>query len=114
MKPAEELLSDYAATAKKHMEASNSGNYRVANRAYDRLVKLRRELMDRGASGRSALLSLLGHVDPEVRVWAAADCLPVDTTKAEQVLSDLVHCSGIVALTAETTLDEWKAGRLTF
>ncbi len=64
------------------------------------------------AEGREFLLGLLGHDDMHVRGWAAKDCLFFDSPEAVKVLEDLGKDDGLRGLAAQTTLSEWRKGRL--
>lgn len=111
--PLTDLLRVYREAALTHAAASMSGRHRVANRAFDSLGMLRREISSRGASGQEGLRALLEDEENGVRVWAATHCLPFAAHEAEAVLKEVAaHAKGSVGLSAEVTLSEWKAGRL--
>ena len=76
------------------------------------MVAIYRKLRERGA--QQSLLSLLDHADANVKVWAAARALEFAPNKAERVLDELRHGTGIASLNAEYTLREWRKGTLSF
>jgi hypothetical protein len=109
------LISQYAEAAAAHGQGSWDGNYKKANRNYDIVANIRRELMERGEEGRMALLELLNHPDPHVRTSAAAYALQFAPERAEAVLVEVGQSDvGIVSFTAEMTLEQWRKGELKF
>lgn len=86
---------------------------RLANRIFDQLhsiaVKLRAE-----DEGRRGLELLLTHENRGVRLKAASDCLAWGSAGAVAALEGLVSPRGAHSLTAEMTLQEYKAGRMRF
>jgi hypothetical protein len=62
--------------------------------------------------GQAFLVSLLNHEDPYVRAWAAKDVLYFDPAKAEPILAGIGKMDDMIALSANTTLEEWRARRL--
>lgn len=84
----------------------------MANRQHGIISAIFRELRERDL--QDALLPLLESQDRDVRAWAAAHALTFAPDKGRRVLEHLSKESGIVALEAEMTLREWRAGRLKF
>ena len=111
--PVAHLGESYRKAAAERANAVAVGRHRVANRNYDLIVSIARELRSRGRDGECALEQMLEHESLEVRVWAAFHCLPFAATAAEQVLKEAAEGPpSPTRLEAEMTLSEWKAGRL--
>jgi hypothetical protein len=106
------LLSDYIRAAADHTNATIAGDWEEANRQYKELIEAHAKLKAQEPAYRMLMLSLLQHQNPGVRLWAATHCLEHSPAEATLGLGSLASGSDIVALTAQTTLDEWKAGRL--
>lgn len=109
-----DLIEEYRAAAALHGAATESGDYRVANRNHDLVAEIYSELRVRGADAQRQLLILLDDVDPHVRGWAAAHALDFAPDRGERVLRRLVAEQGVAGLNAEMTLEEWSKGSLTF
>ncbi len=58
--PIEELITSFRDAALVHSNATMDGNYRVANKAADRVHKLFLQLVEAGIEGREALLPSRG------------------------------------------------------
>jgi hypothetical protein len=110
-----DLSAMYAEAAARHGFASQHGEHRVANAQYKRIVASWRELRRRGDEGREALRDLMNNSDPHVQAWAASHSLEFDPKCAEAVLERLANGPpGVVRHDAEMTLQQWRAGNLTF
>jgi len=108
----ERYIHMYRENAILHGEASQNGDYKSANKSHDIIIKTLYKIRELDDVGNDALLTLTDDKDASVRVWAATHSLEYDTIKAEKTLSQLASCEGIIALGAEITLSEWKAGTL--
>jgi hypothetical protein len=111
----------------------------AVNREHDKVIAALTELRTRPDRGRAFLLTCLAHSDPSVVGWAASFALPKRRTvravraaalglvtfvawatsylvldrRAVRALQRLARDnSEFVGLDAETTLEEWRAGRL--
>lgn len=102
----------YVDAAEAHGKGMDSFGHIAANRAFDRLVSARKQLRKARDGGRSAPSGLLKHHNVRVRHCAAVDLLPLDPPRALEALEAIVKHGGMVGLDAETTLSEWRAGRL--
>ena len=64
----------------------------------------------------SALIVLLDHQHPSVRLWAAAHLLPLDERRALKALQEIASNPELypwqLQAGAKMTIKEWKAGRL--
>jgi hypothetical protein len=108
------LVESYRAAASAHGRATESGDYRTANRNHDVLTDAYRELRARGEDAQRQLLVFLNDVDPHVRTWAATHALEFASELGERVLRLLSTHAGIVGMNAKMTLQEWSRGSLRF
>lgn len=59
--------------------------------AHRRLMEARQRLLDAGSPGRAALVELLQHEHPGVRLWAASHVARTHPDLAVPVLTSLMH-----------------------
>jgi len=109
-----ELIKAYSESAKIQGHATESGNYKAGNKAFDLINAIYAELRHRGAQAQRALLPLLNDPDPGIRLWAASHALDFSPTDGEHVLEDLIPIGKFLGLCAKTTLEEWRKGQLKF
>lgn len=109
-----DLIRCYRDSAISHSDAIGCGNREVANRHSTLIAVMYTEIKHRGRAAQRRLLSLLEDPDLSVRLWAASHTLDIAPTQSEATLTELASGSSLLGLTAETTLREWKAGRLQF
>jgi len=106
-----EALAVFESNAKVHTYATENGNYKEANRAYDRIKEAVAFLDEQG--GRTELLSLIDSDDVGTRMWAAAHLLPTKFQDEGLRILDIIGMgSGITSSDARTTLQEWRRGNL--
>jgi hypothetical protein len=108
------LLDDYVKAAIAHGQATRNGEYQTANRAYETIAGIYRELRSRGLEAQGNLLVLLNHEDVAVRSWAASHALEFAPDKGCPVLEALGQRQDIWRGKATATLKEWKNGTLRF
>ena len=108
----EEIIAQYRLCAINHGRAIKEGDSVIANRNYDKLVKLLGQIREYGTEGDVALFSLTEDEDQSVRCWAATDSLKYDERRAKKVLKKLSKEKGIIAFDAKMVLNEWKKGHL--
>ena len=86
-----------------------------ANKISDQLYELERHISSLPDKGRRMLLTLAESPEEELRMVAADNLIPLEPKTAKKLLSELAtNASNVfIGIQAETTLDEWKAGRLT-
>ena len=108
------LVAAYRTAAVEQGAATESGDYRKANRHHDVIAVVYRELRRRGRDAQCQLLPLLDDMDVHVRAWAAAHALEFAPERGESVLRRLAARAGAVGLNAQMTLTEWSKGALTF
>ena len=88
-------------------------NFPKANKIFDQLHAIALLLRPQ-AEGRHGLEKLLAHPNRGVRLKAAGECLAWDSNEAVAALENLVVPRGRHSLSAETTLIEFRAGRMRF
>ena len=99
--------------AECHAVASKNGDYREANRNYDKLAMLLSKLRATHDKGEGILLRLMKDRSDAVSMWAATQSLPIAEKEALATLEAVVARGGIIGLDAEMVIKEWKSGRLT-
>jgi hypothetical protein len=107
-----EMREKYADAASEHGRAMEVGDHRTANRCHDIIVRVKKDLYSAGSAGLEILENLMLEQDPGVRTWAATHMLEHLSDRAEQVLEEVARQKTIVGLCADTTLKEWRRGRL--
>ena len=70
------------------------------------------ELLSQGEDGNVALEKLLADSSPDVRGWIAAQFLYLGRLRARPVLEELAGGTGLVASSAQITLQQFDAGLL--
>lgn len=109
----QDLIEGFADAVKTSAHHRFSGRPRRANKAFDRSVEIVNELRSRGPDALSALLPLLAHAEPEVRLGAAARALRFAPEVAKPVLKELaVGPQSLLRFEAEMTLAEYEKGNL--
>ncbi|HZH12799.1 MAG TPA: DUF2019 domain-containing protein [Archangium sp.] len=109
--PTEELVERIRTLSAERWPAIYAGKPKEANRMYDLLVAIRRELEARGIEAERQQLKLLDDPDPGTRCWAAGSVLKFAPDEGVRVLTDIAeHVDGLVGFSAVRTLEQWKAG----
>jgi len=103
-------LSKFKEAAIKHSDATQRGDYKMANSAYATLRTAYAFLKEQSNIGK--LSQFLDHQSTGVRLWAATYLLPVSESEGLRVLRQITKETGIHSLTAETTINEWLKGAL--
>lgn len=109
-----ELINAYSESAKIQGEATESGDYKTGNKASDLISAIYSELRRRGPDAQRALLPLLEADNPGVKLWAASHAMDFSPSDGEPVLVSLIPVGRFLGLSAQTTLSEWRKGRLSF
>ncbi|MDY7233317.1 DUF2019 domain-containing protein [Hyalangium rubrum] len=110
----EALIEKYRSSSAKHGRAISEGHPRAANKEFDILVAIRKELRTRGEEGWQRLSSLLHDPEPGTRYWAATFLLEFMPHEAERVLGELASIpKSLVGFSAEMVLKKWKDGTFT-
>lgn len=108
----DDLVALYVSAAVAFSRLHGGIDYRAANKAFDRLAAVYRELRARGAQKR--LRELLDHPDDGVRFAVASHAMEFAPDEGEPILRRMADGSGVRALSAGETLKAWKAGTLRF
>jgi hypothetical protein len=87
---------------------------RKDHRLHRQMQKAWRFLAEQGEAGKNAFAGLLTDESVHVRTWVAAQLLSEGNERAVRVLEKIAQedSSGLTGFAAETTLKEWKRGRL--
>lgn len=110
-----DLITEYINAASIHGKGTREGDRDLTKRGHDRLSRAFRELCEHGQTAQQALLPLLEHADPAVRLWASAHALTFAPDRAHRVLSTLAAGPpSPEQLGAKYTLLEWDKGTLKF
>lgn len=109
-KEIEQACMMFEQAAKKHAEATEMGDYGEANKNYKIIVKTAHLLKE--TDNMDKIARLLNNKSVGVRLWTATYHLPVSESDAIQILQQIADEDGIHALTAKTTIDEWKKRKL--
>ena len=104
------MMREYRRLAIVH---GGSSNISKANRAYKKLIALKRKLFESGPDTAGALMTLLDDDNIHVRFNAAFDTLSLDPDAALPVLRELATGPrSETRWSAERTLEFWHAGTL--
>lgn len=105
------LIEKYRTISAEHGHATDGGDAKAANRGFDTIVALRKELRSRGDEGWQRLRGLLHDSEPGTRYWAATFLLEFTPQEAEAVLSELASIpKSLVGFSAEMVLKQWRDG----
>jgi hypothetical protein len=109
--PTERLVEEFRKLSAEHGHALEASNPRAANRRFDTLVAIRRELRSRGPDAQRQLLKLLADPEPSTRSWSARSVLEFAPSEAEQVLEEISRTQrNAIGFTADLTLEQWRKG----
>jgi predicted KAP-like P-loop ATPase len=109
-KDLEAALTAFEEAANEHGKATLLGNYKSVNRNYNKIIAAVKFIFS--AKENTSLLIFLNHPSESVRTWAASYLFEVDEKAAVKVLEGVASGNGILAMNAETILDEWRNGTL--
>jgi hypothetical protein len=105
-----ELTARYAQTASFYAQAIDACDSKTANKQYDVLAAIEKELKKR-PEGHAAITNAMKSDDRGVRYCAAILALSVSPREAEAVLEEIASGPrGMLRLSAEVTLEEWRKG----
>ena len=108
------LIEVYRASARSHGEATEHGDHKTANGSANAIAAIYVEIENRGSDAADRLLALLTDPAPGVRLWSASHTLDRFPARAVPVLEQLTSSTRLIGMSAQTTLNEWRAGRLRF
>lgn len=104
------LVEEFAREVASQTDAIWRGDAKTGNKHAKRYVRAFRKLRSTGDSGREALVPLLDHERPDVRVAAAAHLLRYCTTEAMAVLREAAQGNGQAAFEASEAIKRWQEG----
>ncbi|MBI2393259.1 MAG: DUF2019 domain-containing protein [Deltaproteobacteria bacterium] len=104
------LVQEFAQAVANQTDAIWRGDHREGNKHAKRYISVFRKLRAVGDEGRDALLALLSHERPDVRVMAAAYLLRHRTAAAMAVLHEASQGTGMVAFEATEAIKRWNEG----
>src|SRR4051812_45451301 len=107
------IVKEYREGALMHGVGTNSGDHKKANEGYSKLNAAYKIIKSEDPELNS-LKELLNDEDSSVKSWAAAHLLLVDPKIAEPVLEEIAKEKGLVAFSAEMTLEQWRNNKLKF
>lgn len=106
----EDIKTKFLVEATEHGNAIAVGDYKKANKIHKKLNVLYSKIKEDNQLGVFA--DLLNENNENVKLWAAIFSLKSSPDIAEKVLEKLTELSSITGLTAKTTLQLWKEGKL--
>lgn len=106
-----DLIAVYEDNARKHGEATLTGDSKTANRSFDKMIDALKDIYSLDSSGK-LFLELLKNDDESVRLWSATHALFINESMALSTLESLASDSGIQSFSASMVVDEWKKGNL--
>jgi hypothetical protein len=122
MERVEELIHTLIEKNIQRGSALEANKISKANRLFDQIAELSRELLKAGDPSHSGILDLLNHRSPYVRLWAAFLSLEFDAERGEQALEQLSKAyryQGFadpkilqISFSAKMTLTHWREGKL--
>jgi hypothetical protein len=114
LSPLEAKIAErYIAAAIQYGTCSETGNYKIGNAAYDRMMKARHDLKKSPDRGLAVLMKLIQHPNDWVKTAAGTHLLPLNEQLGSAVLERLLNSpSRHVASDAELILKEWRAGHM--
>ena len=108
----QEIIKIYTNSCTNHGIATESGDYKLANKSFDEIMDSYNTLKKMGDIGIRALENLLKHQNLFVQLWTSTHLLPFKEELVKRKLLNLKFETGLVSLNAEIILDEWENGQL--
>ncbi len=93
-----------------HSNALEKGDYKNANKNYDKIIGIVSYLKKENAVDKLSIL--LSSSNTSVRLAVATFLLPINEKQSKNVLKEIGKTSGLLSLRAETILSEWEKGNL--
>ena len=110
IKDISEAIKLFEEAAINHAEATENGDYKTGNKAYQKKIVAISYLKEHNSVDK--LLEYLNHSNIRVRLSAATYLLPKYEKEAIQVLEQIAEGTGILSFNAEMTISEWRKGNL--
>ena len=105
-------LTDFRLAAATQVAATECGDYKKGNNAFDRIIKILKYLKELGKLNE--LEALLPDSNIGVRMFAAYGLLPTSPKIAVPILKKISHREDIHSLTAKATLEQWEQNTLIY
>lgn len=106
-----EAFDVFKTNAIEHGQCTESGNYRLGNKCYNRIMDAIKYIA--AQNGYDELKIMLNETNPSIRLWTAYALLHVDTKDAVDTLKHIIkHEDGMIAFNAEITLEEFMKGNI--
>ncbi len=106
----DKLVAHFVKAARKHYEATMTGNWRETNKQAKRIRKAFQGIRKIGENARQALLAQTENQDLAVASMAATYSLKCNTQQAQTVLQRIAKEPGIIGFEAQQALQRWKEG----
>jgi predicted nucleotide-binding protein (sugar kinase/HSP70/actin superfamily) len=103
-------LKTFEDAAIQHEKATQSGDYKAANKAFKSINECARYFRENEEVEK--LLIFLNHESVGVRVWSASYLLFSHESDAIKTLEEISLGIGIQSFNAQMTLKEWRKGTL--
>jgi len=111
----ERLVEEFGVLSAGHGRDIEGAKPKAANRKFDVLVEIQRELRSRGVEAQQQLLQLIDDAEPGTRYWVSSFALEFAPSEGERVLAELAKIPrSLVGFTAKLTLEQWKEGTFKF
>jgi len=104
------IKEEFLTQAVRHGEATESGDFIVANKAFDEIASLTKQLDNLDKKGE-VYSSLLNHQNDSVKAFAAYRYLDYSHDKAISVLEQVATGSGLVGFSAKQLLKQIKSDK---
>ncbi|MES2930632.1 MAG: hypothetical protein V4665_02510 [Patescibacteria group bacterium] len=105
------LKEEFIKSAIAHGESTESGEYEKANKAFELLQEIQKEIIKIDPE-KFLFKELLDYPNNSVQSFAASKLLVSNPTIALPVLEKIASKEGLVAFSAQNLVEEWKAGNL--
>ena len=105
-------LTDFRLAATTQVVATENGDYKKGNNAFDQIIKILKYL--KGLGKTNELEELLSDSNVGVRMFAAYGLLQTYPKIAVPILKEISLREDISSLTAKTTLEQWEQNTLIY
>ena len=82
-----DLIEQYRAFAKRHGQATESGDHKEANKAAEKIAIAYRALQQLGADAQQEIVLQMTDPDPGIRLWSASHSLDFAQHEAQSELT---------------------------
>ncbi len=105
-------LTAFSLAAATQVAATERGDYKKGNNAFDRIIQILKYLKELGKMNE--LEGLLSDSNVGVRMYAAYGLLPTSPKIAVPILKKISQRDDIHSLTAKATLEQWEQNTLMY